>query len=140
MEERRTIEQILTQSRTIAVVGASKDPNKAAHRIPLALQQMGYRIIPVNPNADVLFGEHVHKRLATITEQVDIVDVFRPSDQTPDIARQAAAINANVLWLQLGITSAESRSIASAAGMDYVEDRCLMIEASHHPAGRSHSE
>jgi len=138
MNERRTIEQILTQSLTIAVVGASKDPNKAAHRIPLALQQMGYRIIPVNPSVDVLFGEHVHDTLATITEPVDIVDVFRPSDQTPDIARQAAAIHAKVLWLQLGITSAESRATADAAGMDYIEDRCLMIEASHHPAGRAH--
>jgi len=123
------MEEILTQSHTIAVVGASSNDEKAAHRIPLALQGMGYRIIPVNPHAETLFGEVVHRSLRTIEEPIDIVDVFRPSDQTPDVARQAVAVGARAVWLQLGITSDEARQIAESAGLDFIENHCLMVEA-----------
>lgn len=123
------MDEILTRSRTIAVVGASSNSEKAAHRIPRALQGMGYRIIPVNPHAEVLFGEVVHRSLSTIEEPIDIVDVFRPSDQTPDVARQAVAVGARAVWLQLGITSGEARQIAESAGLDFVENHCLMVEA-----------
>jgi len=123
------MDEILTQSRTIAVVGASSNAEKAAHRIPLALQEMGYRIIPVNPHAGTLFGEVVHRSLSTIEGPIDIVDVFRPSDQTPDVARQAVAVGARAVWLQLGITSDEARQIAESAGLDFIENHCLMVEA-----------
>jgi len=123
------MEEILTQSHTIAVVGASSNDEKAAHRIPLALQGMGYRIIPVNPHAETLFGEVVHRSLRTIEEPIDIVDVFRPSDQTPDVARQAVAVGARAVWLQLGIASDEARQIAESAGLDFIENHCLMVEA-----------
>jgi predicted CoA-binding protein len=122
------VEQILSKYNTITVVGASADPAKAAHTVPVHMQDRGWRIIPVNPKADTLFGEQVYRTVADIPEQVGLVDVFRPSAQTPDIARQAVAAGASALWLQLGIASAEAREIAESAGLLYVEDRCLIIE------------
>jgi len=121
---------ILARSRTIAVVGASRNPDKAGHDIPAELQRFGFRIIPVNPNAagTTLFGEPVRASLLDVAEPVDLVDVFRPSRDAPEIARQAVAIGARALWLQSGILSVEARRIAAAAGMDYVEDRCTGVE------------
>jgi len=110
------------------VVGISRDPAKAASSVPRLMQRHGWRIIPVNPYADQLLGEPVHRTLAEVPEQVGFVDVFRPSAGTPDIARQAVAAGATALWLQLGIASAEARQIAEGAGLLYVEDRCLAIE------------
>ena len=125
----RTIEQLLDESVTIAVVGASANPAKAAHRIPVALQRMGYRVIPVNPEETTLFGVTAYPDLASIPERVDLVDVFRPGPATPPIVQAAIDIGAGGVWLQQGITSPESRALAEAAGIDYVEDLCLMIEA-----------
>jgi predicted CoA-binding protein len=122
------VEQILTTYQTITVVGASAAPAKEAHSVPAHMQRLGWRIIPVNPHAETILGEPVYRSLAAITEPVGLVDVFRPSSQTPDIARQAVAVGATALWLQLGIASAEARSIAENAGLLYVEDRCLIIE------------
>lgn len=122
------VETILTRYDTITVVGASADPVKAAHYVPAHMQRHGWRIIPVNPRADEILGEPAYRTLAEVPEQVGLVDVFRPSDLTPDIARQAVAAGATALWLQLGIASAQARSIAAAAGLLYVEDRCLIIE------------
>jgi predicted CoA-binding protein len=122
------VEQILTLYDTITVVGASATPAKAAHGVPAYMQQHGWRIIPVNPHAAEILGEAVYRKVADIPEQVGLVDVFRPSGQTPDIARQAVAAGASALWLQLGIISEEARAIAEAAGLLYVEDRCLVIE------------
>ena len=110
---------------TIAVVGASTDDGKAAHKIPAYLQSQGFRVIPVNPTADEIFGNPTVASLADITEKVDVVDVFRPADEAPDIARQAAGIGASVLWLQLGIVSAEAADIARSAGMQVVMDQCM---------------
>jgi uncharacterized protein len=92
------------------------------------MQQHGWRIIPVNPHRDEILGERVYRTLAELPEQPGLVDVFRPSMQTPDVARQAVAAGATALWLQLGIASAEARAIARDAGLLYVEDRCLIIE------------
>jgi hypothetical protein len=122
------VECILATYGTITVVGASVAPEKAAHSVPAHMQQHGWRIIPVNPQADEILGEPVYRTLADVSEQVGLVDVFRPSHQTPDIARQAVAAGASALWLQLGIASAEARDIAEMAEMLYVEDRCLIIE------------
>lgn len=120
---------ILARSRTIAVVGASRDPGKPGHGVPEQLHRFGFRIIPVNPSASgTLFGEPVRASLLDIGEHVDLVDVFRPAADAPEIARQAVAIGAGALWLQDGIVSAEARRIAEAAGMDYVEDRCTGVE------------
>ena len=126
----RSSHEILGEARTIAVVGASRDPRKAGGSVPAGLQARGFRVIPVNPHADTLFGERVYRTLLEIPEKVDIVDVFRPSTDAPEIARQAAAIGARALWLQLDIRSDEARRIASDAGMDYVEDECTAVVAS----------
>ena len=122
------VEQILRTYDTITVVGASNAGHKAAHYVPEHMQSHGWRIIPVNPTATEILGEPVYPTLAGVPEQVGFVDVFRPSAATPDIARQAVAAGASALWLQLGIASAESRDIAQAAGLLYVENRCLIIE------------
>ena len=123
-----TVEQILTTYDTITVVGASTVAAKAAHSVPAHMQRHGWRIIPVNPHADRILSEPVYRTLAGVPEQVGLVDLFRPSWQAPDFARQAVAAGATALWLQLGIASAEARTIAEDAGLLYVEDRCLIIE------------
>jgi predicted CoA-binding protein len=123
----RSPEEILRGATTIAVVGASRDPRKAGGSVPAGLQQRGFRIIPINPFADELFGERVYRSLLDVPEPVDLVDVFRPAADAPEIARQAVAIGAKSLWLQLDIRSREARRIAEAAGMDYVEDQCTAV-------------
>ena len=127
---KRQSHEILERAKTIAVVGASRDPDKAAGSVPAGLQRRGFRIIPVNPYADTLFGEKVYRSLLEIPDHVDLVDVFRPSEEAPGIARQAAAIGAKALWLQLDLRSEEARQIAEAAGMDYVEDECTAVVSS----------
>ena len=118
------------------MVGASRDPRKAGGSVPYGLQRRGFRVIPVNPYADELFGERVYRSLTDIPEHVDVVDVFRPSADAPEVARQAAAIGAGALWLQLDIRSDEARRIAEAAGMDYVEDECTAVVSALHQITR----
>jgi predicted CoA-binding protein len=126
----RSPQEILASARTIAVVGASRDPFKAGGSVPAGLQRRGFRVIPINPFADRLFGERAYRSILEVPEKIDIVDVFRPSDDAPEIARQAAAVGARALWLQLDIRSDEARGIAEEAGMDYVEDECTAVIAS----------
>ena len=126
----RTSHEILASAKTIAVVGASRDPGKAGGSVPEGLQRRGFRIIPINPYADTLFGERVYRSLLEVPEKIDIVDVFRPSADTPEIARQAVAVGARALWLQLDIRSPEARRIAESAGLEYVEDECTAVVAS----------
>ncbi len=121
-------ERILRTYDTITVVGASNATSKAAHYVPLQMQEHGWRIIPVNPHASEILGEPVRRTLAEIREPVGLVNVFRPSAAAPGIAREALAVGASALWLQLGIASEEARKIARDAGMLYVEDRCLNTE------------
>ena len=105
--------------------------------MPEGLQRRGFRIIPINPYAETLFGERVYRSLLDVPEKIDIVDVFRPAEDTPEIARQAAAIGAKSLWLQLDIRSDEARRIAEEAGMDYIEDECTAVVASLHRIRKS---
>lgn len=121
--------EILERSKTVAVVGMSRDPEKAGCYIPAQLEERGFRIIPVNPSADELLGHEAVDSLSDIEEPVDVVEVFRPSNEAPDIAREAVAIGAKTLWLQLGIQSDEARKIAEDAGLTYVEDHCMGAEA-----------
>ena len=126
----RSSHQILETATTIAVVGASRDPDKAGGSVPFGLQQRGFRISPINPFAETLFGERVYRSLSEVPVKIDLVDVFRPAKDAPEIARQAVAIGAKALWLQLDIRSDEARRIAEAAGMDYVEDECTAVVSS----------
>jgi predicted CoA-binding protein len=124
------IKDLLSSARTIAVVGLSTQPWKAAHSVPASLKAAGYKVIPVHPTATEILGEKVYRSLLDIEEHVDIVNVFRPADETPAIAEQAVQIKAGSLWLQLGIANDQARQIAEAAGMPYVEDRCIAVERS----------
>ena len=126
-----TIQRMLRQSKTVAVVGLSKDPQKASHFVGVYLQYAGYRVVPVNPTLEgTLLGEVVYPTLLDIPRdvQVDLVDVFRGPRHCPEIARQAAEIGAKALWLQLRIVSEEAAEIAQAAGLDVVMDRCTKME------------
>ncbi|MEV0071696.1 MULTISPECIES: CoA-binding protein [unclassified Amycolatopsis] len=120
-------EEILANATTIAVVGLSRDPAKAAHGVPATLQAHGFRIIPVHPSATELLGEKVYRSLKDIPEPVDLVDVFRPAAEAPGIAADAVAIGAKALWLQQGIVSAEAKRIAEEGGLEYVENRCTAV-------------
>jgi hypothetical protein len=124
--------QVLEQARTVAVVGISTNPNKSAFGIPAGLQAAGFRIVPVNPSADRVLGERAYGSLDEVREPVDVVEVFRPADEAPGIARQAVAMGAKALWLQRGLESAEAREIAESAGLDYIEDMCMGVERSRY--------
>ena len=122
---REELLRIYRDTRTIAVVGASDDRSKPAGYIPAYLQSQGYRIIPVNPVRDTVLGEPTVKALSDISEPVDVVDVFRPAAEGPGIARDAAAIGANVIWFQPGTQSAEASAIAREAGLTVITRLCM---------------
>jgi predicted CoA-binding protein len=134
---RKTEKEILEASTTIAVVGASRDPRKAGGSVLVGLQRRGFRIIPINPHADELFGERVYRSLSEVPVKIDLVDVFRPAADAPEIARQAVAVGARALWLQLDIRSEEARRIAEEAGLDYVEDACTAVVAALYGINRA---
>jgi predicted CoA-binding protein len=119
---------ILRNSKTIAVVGLSSKPTRASNGVASYLQSAGYRIIPVNPNETEVLGEKAYAHLEDILEPVDIVDVFRRSEDIPPVADSAIAIKAKVLWMQLGIENAQAAEKARAAGLAIVENACLMVE------------
>lgn len=119
------LKKIYDDVSTIAVVGASGNPDKPASSIPQYLQSLGYRIVPVNPRGGELFGERVYQSLEEVDVPVDVVDVFRPAEETPDIARQAVAKGARVLWLQEGIVSEEAARIAGEGGLSAVMGICM---------------
>jgi predicted CoA-binding protein len=120
--------EVLERSATIAVVGASRHAHKAAHSVPADMQRHGWRIIPVNPTVTQLFGERAYPSLIDIPDRIDLVNVFRPAREAAEVVRQAIAIGAPAVWLQLGIASALARQLAEDAGLDYIEDRCIAVE------------
>jgi predicted CoA-binding protein len=124
------IANLLNATRTIAVVGASVKPDRPSYGVMAALQRAGYRIVPVNPGiaGRTILGETVVASLADIAQPVDMVDVFRRAEDTPAVARDAVAIGAKSLWLQLGVANDETAEIADAGGLDVVMDRCVAIE------------
>jgi predicted CoA-binding protein len=123
----RTPRQILEESRTIAVVGASRHEEKAAYAVPLQLKLHGWRVIPVNPYAQRIWEEPCYAALTDVGEPVDLVNVFRPSAQAAAVVKDAVAIGAKAVWLQQGIVSAQGRQIAVDAGIDFVEDLCMAV-------------
>jgi predicted CoA-binding protein len=123
----RSPRQILEESVTIAVVGASRHEDKAAYAVPLQLKRHGWRVIPVNPFAQEIWGERCYAKLTDIPEAVDLVNVFRPSAQAAAVVADAVTIGAKAVWLQQGIISVEAREIATTAGLDYVEDACTAV-------------
>jgi len=123
-----TLRRILKSTRTIAVVGLSAEWHRPSYFAAKYLQQHGYRILPVNPRYDTLLGERCHARLEDIGEPVDMVDVFRRTEDVLPFAQAAVAIGAKVLWQQIGVKNLEADAIARAAGLDSVMDRCAKIE------------
>ena len=115
---------LLVGARTIAVVGCSATPGKAAHDIPALLQGRGWNVVPVNPRHDEVLGVKCYPNLADVPEDIDLVDVFRPPEEAAGVAAAAVAAGARVLWLQLGITSSAAGRLATDAGLDFVEDAC----------------
>jgi hypothetical protein len=122
------IRRVLTEHKTWAVVGCSPDPFRDSHRIAALLQARGYRVIPVNPAIDEVLGERAHASVHEIPEPVDVVDVFRRSDQAGRHVDEAIQIGAKAVWLQLGVIDAAAAERARSAGLDVVMDRCPAIE------------
>ena len=124
------IKEILSKYKTIAMVGVSKDPTKASTIVMKYMQKYGYKVIPVNPSAkgEKILGEEVFEKLEDIKTPIDIVDVFRPSIEAFGYAEDAVKIKAKVLWLQLGIRSAEAKKMLEAKNIEYIENRCTKME------------
>ena len=123
-----TLRRILRSARTIAVVGLSAEWHRPSFFAAKYMQEHGYRIVPVNPRYAEILGERCHASLETIEVPVDIVDVFRRTEDVLPIARQAIAIGAKCLWQQIGVKNLEAARIAAVAGLDIVMDRCVKIE------------
>ena len=133
----RNIEQILKTARTVAVVGLSNKPERASHEVAGYLQAQGYEILPVNPAyaGQQILGRTVYATLQEAADvlardgrRIDVVDVFRKSEDVPPIARDAIDVRASVLWMQLGIENRAAADLARAAGLDVVMNHCMLIE------------
>jgi predicted CoA-binding protein len=114
--------------KNIAVVGMSKNPDKAAHYVPKYLHEQGYNVIPVNPTATEILGKKCYSSLLDIHDTIDIVDVFRPSDQVLPVIEESLKIKPKVVWLQEGIHNPDAEGIAQKSGIDVVFNRCMLAE------------
>ncbi len=121
---------ILSKYKTIAMIGVSKDPAKTSTIVMKYMQNYGYKVIPVNPRAkgEKILGEDVYEKITDIQDPVDIVDVFRPSNEVFPIAEDAVKIGAKVLWLQLGIRDENAKNLMKKNNIDYVENKCTKME------------
>ena len=124
------IKDILSKYTTIAMIGVSKDPTKPSTIVMKYMQKYGYKVIPVNPSAkgEKILGEEVFEKLEDIKTVIDIVDVFRPSDEAHKFAEETIKIGAKVLWLQLGIRNKKAKKLLETNNIDYIENRCTKIE------------
>jgi uncharacterized protein len=124
------LREVLSRARTIAVVGLSDKPERDSNEVARYLQSQGYRIVPVNPMVSEVLGEKSYPSLSAIPREirVDIVDVFRRSDQVPPVVDEALARGAPVIWMQLGVENAEAAAKARAAGAVVYEDLCIMVQ------------
>jgi predicted CoA-binding protein len=128
MNQADTIEKVLKESKTIAVVGLSPDPTRASHGVARYLQAQGYKIIPVNPRAEEVLGEKSYPDLASVPDTVDVVDIFRRAEHVPAIVEAAIAKGARAVWMQEGIVHQEAAERAREAGLAVVMDRCMYKE------------
>jgi predicted CoA-binding protein len=127
-DEISTLRRILRENRTFAVVGLSAEWHRPSYFAAKYMQQHGYRIVPVNPRYDSILGERSYPALEDIPIPVDVVDVFRRSDDVLPVARSAVAIGAKCLWQQIGVINLQADALVRAAGLDSVMDRCMKIE------------
>ena len=128
------IKEILSKYKKIAMVGVSNDPTKASTIVMKYMQKYGFKVFPVNPKAkgQKILGEEVFEKITDIKDSVDIVDVFRPSNEALDIAKDTIQIGAKVLWLQLGIKNVQAKKIVEKNKIEYVEDKCTKMEYQKH--------
>ena len=128
------IKEILSKYKSIAMIGVSNDPTKASTIVMKYMQKYGFKVFPVNPKAkgQKILGEEVYEKITDIKDSVDIVDVFRPSNEALDIAKDTVRIKAKVLWLQLGIRSEKAKKIVEENNIEYVEDKCTKMEYQKH--------
>ena len=128
------IKEILSKYKSIAMIGVSNDPTKASTIVMKYMQKYGFKVFPVNPKAkgQKILGEEVYEKITDIKDAVDIVDVFRPSKEVLDIAKDTVSIKAKVLWLQLGIRSEEGKKIVEENKIEYIEDKCTKMEYQKH--------
>jgi predicted CoA-binding protein len=122
------IEKILTEYRTVAIVGASPNPERPSHRVADFLKKEGFRVIPVTPNADKVVGEKAYPDLASIPMPIEVVDIFRRPEDVPPIVEEAIAIGAKAVWMQEGIVNEEAAAKARKAGLTVVMDHCMKKE------------
>jgi len=132
-----TIQRVLHNARTIAVVGLSANELRASNFVGYYLRRHGYRVIPVNPRETEILGQTCYASLKDIPEPVDVVNVFRAPDALPGIARDAVAIHAGALWCQFGVINSEGAQIADDGGVTVIMDRCLKVEHARY-SGRMH--
>lgn len=121
------IEQILSYKK-VAVIGISKNPSKAAHYVPKYLSENGYDVVPVNPTADEILNKKCYSSISEVSEQIDIVEIFRPSDQVFPFVQKAIEKRPKVIWLQEGIHNSEAEKLARKEGIDVVFNRCMLAE------------
>ena len=128
------IKEILNKYKSIAMIGVSNDPTKASTIVMKYMQKYGFKVFPVNPKAkgQKILGEEVYEKITDIKDTVDIVDVFRPSKEALDIAKDTVTIKGKVLWLQLGIRSEKAKKIVEENKIEYVEDKCTKMEYQKH--------
>jgi len=124
------IERILRESKTVAVVGLSPKPERASYEVASYLQQQGYRIIPVNPMVDEVLGERSYPNLKAVPAKIDVVDVFRRSEDVPGVVEEAIEVGARTVWMQDGVVNEAAAARAREAGLQVVMDRCMLRE--HH--------
>lgn len=121
------LRDIYASTKTIAVVGATPNPDKPGCFIPAYLHSQGYRIVPVTPAHQEVFGEPAYATLSEVDVPVDVVDVFRPASEAPDIVKDAISVGAKVVWLQPGIVSGEAATLGRRAGLTVIMDRCMGV-------------
>lgn len=126
--QRGQIDRILEQIEIIATVGFSRSPAKEAHKVPRYLLDQGYEVIPVNPNADSILGRKAYPDLKSVPKRVDLVQIFRPSDQVKPHVEQAIEIGAKGVWMQVGIVDEEAAAMARDAGLEVVMNHCMRVE------------
>jgi predicted CoA-binding protein len=127
-QDPRTIQQIVLNARTVAIIGLSGSELRASNFVGYYLKRHGYRVLPVNPNEEEVLGERAYASLRDVPERIDVVDVFRDPAAVPEIAREAVEAGAGALWLQFGVISPEGAHLAEGGGLSVVMDRCLKVE------------
>ena len=136
-QDPRTIQRVLLNSKTVAIVGLSNNPLRASYFVGFYIKRHGYRVIPVNPREKEILGEKSYPSLRDVPERIDIVNVFRAPDAVPGIAKDAVAIGAKALWCQFTVISPEGARIAEEGGLAVIMDRCLKVEHARY-MGRMH--